>query len=185
MKLTRSLVVSLYLYVCESWTLTAELENRKQVFEVRCYGMLLNLSYKDRVTNEKVRSKIPAAIQEYDELQTMVKKNPPKLMWFGHVSWSFSLPETILQGTVNGKRRRGRHTKRWEDSMKEWTRNGYTNLTRAAKDRTRWKGVVAKPSVVLKRPCKVIGETRLVYGLQQYGYLNNSCPLCFLMCSVL
>ena len=48
---------------------------------------------------------------------TLVKKR--KLRWIGHVSKSSGL--AILQGTVKGKRRRGRQKKRWEDSMKEWT----------------------------------------------------------------
>ena len=78
----RSLVISIFLYACESWTLTAELEKRTQAFEMRCYRRLLNISYKDHVTNEEVRRKIQAAIGEYDELLTLVKKR--KLRWFGH-----------------------------------------------------------------------------------------------------
>ena len=39
-KLMRSLVISIFLYACESWTLTAELEKRTQVFEMRCYWRL-------------------------------------------------------------------------------------------------------------------------------------------------
>ena len=57
-----------------SWTLTAELEKGMQAFEMRCYRRLLNISYKDHVTNEEVRRKIQAAIGEYDELLTLVKK---------------------------------------------------------------------------------------------------------------
>ena len=79
-----SLVVSIFLYACESWTLTAELEKRTQAFEMRCYRRLLNISYKDHVTNEEVHRKIQAAIGEYDELLNLVKKL--KLRWFGHVS---------------------------------------------------------------------------------------------------
>ena len=70
----RSVVISLFLYACESRTLTAELEKRTQAFEMRCYHRLLNISYKDHVTNEEVRRKIQAAIGEYDELLTLVKK---------------------------------------------------------------------------------------------------------------
>ena len=33
-KLMRSLVISIFLYACESWTLTAELEKRTQAFEI-------------------------------------------------------------------------------------------------------------------------------------------------------
>ena len=110
---------SIFLYACESWILTAELEKRTQAFEMRCYRRLLNISYKDHVTNEEVRRKITAAIGEYDELLTLVKKR--KLRWFVHVSRSSGLAKTILQGTVKGKRKRGRQKKRWEDNIKEWT----------------------------------------------------------------
>ena len=112
-------VISIFLYACESWTLTAELEKRTQAFEMRCYRRLLNISYKDHVTNEEVSRKIQAAIGEYDELLTLVKKR--KLRWFGHVSRSSGLAKTILQGTVKGKRKRGRQQKRWEDNITEWT----------------------------------------------------------------
>ena len=42
-KLMRSLVISIFLYACESWTLTAELEKKTQAFEMRCYRRLLNI----------------------------------------------------------------------------------------------------------------------------------------------
>ena len=71
---------------------------------MRCYRSLLNISYKDHVTNEEVRRKIQAAIGENDQL-TLVKKQ--KLGRFGHVSRSSGLAKTILQGTVKGKRTRG------------------------------------------------------------------------------
>ena len=37
-----SFVISMFLYACESWTLTAELQKRVQAFEMRCYQRLLN-----------------------------------------------------------------------------------------------------------------------------------------------
>ena len=154
-KLMRSLVISIFMYDCESWTLTAELEKRTQAFEMRCYRMLLNLSYKGHVTNEEVRRKIQAAIGEYDELLTLVKKR--KLRWFGHVSRSSGLAKTILQGTVKGKRKRGRQKKRWEDNIKDWTGLDFASSTRAAENMSRWKGIVANLSVVPRRPPKVMG----------------------------
>ena len=103
-KLMCSFVISIFLYTCESWTLTAELEKRTQAFEMRYYRRLLNISYKDHVTNEEVRRKIQAAIGEYDELLTLVKKR--KLRWFGHVSRSSSLAKTILPGSERKKKNR-------------------------------------------------------------------------------
>ena len=100
------LVISIFLYPCESWTLTAELEKSMQAFEVECYRRLLNISCKDHVTNEDVRRKIQAANGKYDELLTLVKKQ--KLRWFGHISRSYDIAKMILQGTVQGKRRKCR-----------------------------------------------------------------------------
>ena len=105
-KLMRSLVISIFLYACESWTLTTELEKRTQAFEMRCYRRLLNISYKDHVTNEDVRRKIKAAIGEYDELLTLVKKR--KLRWFGHASRSSGLADNPT-GHTERKKKRGRH----------------------------------------------------------------------------
>ena len=130
-----SLVISVFLYACESWTLTTELEKRMQAFEMTCYQRLLNVSYKDHVSNEKVRRKIQASIGEYDELLTLVKKW--KLRWSGHVSRSSGIAKTILPGTVKGNRRRGRQKNRWEDNIKEWTGMDFASLTRAAENRTR------------------------------------------------
>ena len=103
-KLMRSLVISIFLYACESWTLTAELEKRTQAFEMRCYRRLLTILYKNHDTNEEVRKKIQAAIGEYDELLTLVKER--KLRWFGHVSRSSGLTKTILQGSERKKKKR-------------------------------------------------------------------------------
>ena len=55
-KLMWTLILSTFLYACESWTLTAEIERRIQALEMRCYRRLLNISYKDHVTNEEVRT---------------------------------------------------------------------------------------------------------------------------------
>ena len=35
--LMHSIVISKFLYTCESWTMTAELKERMQTFEMRCY----------------------------------------------------------------------------------------------------------------------------------------------------
>ena len=73
-KLVRSLVISIFLYAFESCTLTEEPEKRTQAFEMRCYRRLLSISYRDLVNNKEVRRKTQAAIGEYDELLTLVKK---------------------------------------------------------------------------------------------------------------
>ena len=64
----RTLILSTFLYACESWTLTAELKRRSQALELRCYRRLLNISYKVFVTNEEARNRIQNAIGVHDNL---------------------------------------------------------------------------------------------------------------------
>ena len=58
----RSLVTSIFLYACESWTLTAELQRRIKAMEMRCYRKILCISYKNLVTNREVCAKIQQVI---------------------------------------------------------------------------------------------------------------------------
>ena len=118
-RLMRSLAMSIFLYACETGTITADIERRIQALEMRCFRKLLGISYRDHITNEEVKARIGNAIRLYEDLLTTVKRC--KLKWFGHVTRSSGLSKTILQGTVQGGRRRGRQRKRWEDNIKEWT----------------------------------------------------------------
>ena len=99
MQLICSLVTSLSLYACESWTLTAELQRRMQAMEMRYYCKILRILYEDHVTNEEVRAKIQQATGPHEDL-TITKRQ--KLQWYSHVSRSSGLAKTILQGTVKG-----------------------------------------------------------------------------------
>ena len=149
----RSLVTSIFLYACRSWTLTAELQRRIQVMEMRCYRKILHISYKDYVTNEEVRAKIQQAIGPHEDLLTIVKRC--KLQRYGHVSRSSGLAKTILQGTVKGGRRQGRQRKRWEDNIRKWTSLEFGKSQRAVENRGKWRKLVAKSSVVPQRPSAV------------------------------
>ena len=128
----RSLVTSIFLYACESWALTAELQRRIQALEIRCYCKILRISYKDHVTNEEVRAKIQQVIGSHEDRLTIVKRR--KLQWYGHVSRSSGLAKTLLQCTVKGGRRQGRQRKRWEDNIREWTGLEFGKSQRAVKN---------------------------------------------------
>ena len=73
-RLMRSLVTFIFLYACESWALTAELQRRIQTMEIRCYRKILRISYKDHVTNKEVCAKIQQAIGPHEDLLTIVKR---------------------------------------------------------------------------------------------------------------
>ena len=110
-RLMHSLVISIFLYACELWTLTAELERRIQATKIRCYHRLLGISYyKDHITNAEVWNRVTNAVGPHEDLLTTVKRW--KLKWYGHVTRSTGLAKAILQGTVQGKRKRGRQRKK-------------------------------------------------------------------------
>ena len=121
--------------------------------EMRCYRKILRVSYKDRVTNEEVRVEIQQVIEPHEDLLIIVKKR--KLQWYGHVSRSSGLAETILQGTVKGGRRQGRQKKRWDDNTREWTGLEFAKSQRAAENREKWRKLVVKSSVVPRRPLQL------------------------------
>ena len=119
------LVTSIFLYACESWTLTAELQRRIQAMEMMCYCKIL----------------------------TIVQRR--KLQWYGHVSLSSILAKTILQGTVKGGRRQDRQRERWEDSIRECTGLEFAKSQRAVENRGKWRNLVVKSSVVLHRSSRL------------------------------
>ena len=145
-----SLVTPIFLYACESWTLTAELQRRIQAMEMRCYHKILHISYNDHITNEEVRAKIQHTTGPHKDLLTIIKRC--KLQWYGHVSRSSGLAKTILQGTVKGGSRQGRQRKRWEDNIREWTGLEFGRSKKAVENREKWRKLVAKSSVVPQRP---------------------------------
>ena len=61
------------------------------------------------------------------------------------VNWE---PWMILQGTVQGGRRKGRQKKRWEDNIMEWTGLNLGEALRKAENREGWGKVVARSSLV-------------------------------------
>ena len=69
----------------------------------------------------------------------LTSKKRFKLKWYGHVTRSSELAKTILQGTVQGGRRRGRQRKRWEDNIKEWTGFEWNMILRKAENHEEWR----------------------------------------------
>ena len=138
-------MISILLYGCEAWTLLAGTEKRIQAFENKCLRKLLRISYRDHVTNESVREMVVAYVGPQEPLLATVKRR--KLTWFGHVTRHDSLSKTILQGTVEGWRRRGRQKKSWIDNIKEWTGMTMHELVRSAFDRSAWRRKAASSAL--------------------------------------
>ena len=48
-RLMCSVSMSIFLFACETWTITADIERRIQALEMRCFHKLLSISYRDRI----------------------------------------------------------------------------------------------------------------------------------------
>ena len=116
---------------------------------MRCSKKLPGISYRDHITNDAVRDRIRRANGPYDDILTTVKKR--KLKWFGHVSRSSGFAKTIIQGIVQGGRRRGRQKKHWENNIAEWTGLKFCDAIREAENKIKWRERVQRrgaPTVV-------------------------------------
>ena len=148
-QILRSIVTSTFLYACETWTLSAELERRIQTFQMRCYRKIFGISYRDRITNEDVRNPVRAAIGPHDDLLSIVKTR--KLRWYGHVTRTTELASTIMQGTVHAGGDEADQKKCWHSNIKEWTELPLAKTLRLAEDRGGWRKII-KTSVVPLQP---------------------------------
>jgi len=106
---------------------------------MRCMRRLLRISYLERKTNEFVRDSIRTLVGPQEPVLATVKRR--KLQWFGHVTRHNTLSKIILQGTVEGGRKRGRQRKSWSDNVKEWTSLDMGHLLQQTTDRQAWRRV--------------------------------------------
>ena len=63
---------------------------------------VLNITYKNHVSNEEVRNKIQSAIGKHDDLLSVVKSC--KIRWYGHISRASGMDKTLLQGAEDRER---------------------------------------------------------------------------------
>lgn len=154
--LLKAIVVATALYGCDTWTLTENLENRLEAFEMRCFRRLLRIPYTAHRTNASVRQEIERIIGKYEPLLEIVRRR--KLQWFGHVTrHPGTLSHTILQGSIEGKRPRGHPKTKWTDNIKKWTGKTIIQCHRIADDREEWKKTVQTAKAPL-RPHMAMGQ---------------------------
>ena len=88
-RLMRSLAMSIFLYACETWTITADTERRIQALEMRCFRKLLGISYRDHINNEEVKARTGNAIGPYEDLLTSVIKTQSEVVRASHaIIWT-------------------------------------------------------------------------------------------------
>jgi hypothetical protein len=78
-RLVESLLFSVLLYGCETWTVSASDEKRIEAFEMWCWRRMLRVSWMERRTNASIMEELKVP----NRLSTHVNKR--MLQFFGHV----------------------------------------------------------------------------------------------------
>ena len=121
------------LYGMETVAVTARLEKKMEVAELKMVRWALGVTLKDRVRNKYILG--TAKIRRIGE-----KMRGERLGWFGHVKRREEsyLGRRVMEFEIPGKRTRGRPRRRWNDNIKEDMKKENVS-EEEAKDRLKWR----------------------------------------------
>lgn len=123
-------VMPTLLYGCQTWSLTEKQKKQLQVCQRRMERKILNVSLRDRLRNEEIRTKMRDVVERAENL---------KWKWGGHVArmdhqkWTNRI---TMWDPREGRRHVGRQKTRWADYFR--TRAG-SQWSRVARDREVWR----------------------------------------------
>ena len=113
-KIYRTIILSVVLYGCETWSLTLREERRLRVLENRVLRRVFGPK-RDEVT-EEWRKLLKEELRDLYSLPNIVRVVKSRRMrWAGHVARSV---HRVLVGKPEGQRPLGRPRRRWEDNNK-------------------------------------------------------------------
>ena len=137
-RLVRALVFPIATYSCETWSLTKADRDRINAFELWCWRKMLKIPWVAKRTNISVLHDIGVKNRLLDSV------NRQTLSYFGHIArrQDNCLEKVLMQGKIEGSRRRGRPRARWMDRIKNLTGQPLTGVYKLAADRQQWRAIL-------------------------------------------
>jgi hypothetical protein len=129
-KIIKSVIWSVALYGCETWSLRKNEIQRLSALEMWLWRRMENISWKDHKTNQEVLRLVGEDLQI---VETIIRR---KKNWIGHILRGDSLLKDTIEGRMEGKRPRGRPRIGMLDELKE---DSYDAMKRLAEDRQQWR----------------------------------------------
>ena len=123
LRVLETVVFPTALYGCEAWTINNTDAKRITSFEMKCYRKILRISWIEKVTNKEVLSRL--------DMKTTMLLQKAKTLYSNILVTSNAMKHLVerhvLEARIEGRRGRGRPTRRWEQDINDWMDMSYDN----------------------------------------------------------